>query len=236
MGAVSTSIIPAADCDVFQAMMTRRAVRAFLPTPVERSTIEQILARASRAPSGTNTQPWQVWVVAGATQQRLSRRILAAFEADDPTSVEEYPYYPKEWIEPYIGRRRKIGFDLYGLLGIPKGDAAAMKAQFARNYTFFGAPVGLFITIERCMEVGSWYDLGTFLQSILLAARGFGLHSCPQQAFCRFNRIIREELAIPENRIIACGVAIGHEDPDAIENRMRTDRAPVSEFTTFLWD
>lgn len=236
MGAIPSNILPAAACDVFEAMTTRRAVRAFLPTPVERSTIEQILAMASRAPSGTNTQPWRVWVVAGAAKQRLSQRILAAFEADDPDSVEEYPYYPKEWVEPYIGRRRKIGQDLYGILGIVKGDAAAMKRQFARNYVFFGAPVGLFVTIDRRMEVGSWYDLGAFLQSILLAARGFGLHSCPQQAFCRFNRIIRDELAIPQDQVIACGVAIGHEDPAAIENGMRTDRAPVAEFATFIWD
>jgi len=236
MGAVPSTVRPAAACDVFEAMLTRRAVRAFLPTPVEQGTVEQILAMASRAPSGTNTQPWRVWVVAGKRKQKLSDRILAAFDADDPQSVEEYPYYPREWVEPYIGRRRKIGLDLYGLLGITKGDAAAMHRQFARNYVFFGAPVGLFVTIERRMEVGSWYDLGTFLQSILLAARGFSLHSCPQQAFCRFNRIIRDELAIPENQIIACGVAIGHEDPDAVENRMRTERAAVSEFTTFLWD
>jgi nitroreductase len=223
-------------CHVFEALETRRAVRAFLPDAVERATVERILALAARAPSGTNLQPWKVWVVAGKRLNKLSSRILAAHEADDPAYQDEYPYYPDQWMEPYVSRRRKLGKDLYALLNIGKGDAQAMKRQFGRNYTFFGAPVGLFVTIERSMNVGSWLDLGTFLQSILIAARGFGLHTCPQQAFAKYHRLIRDELNIPESEIVTCGIALGFEDPDAPENKLVTEREPVSTFTTFAWE
>ena len=236
MSDLAKDILPQAQCDVFEAITSRRSVRGFLPTPVARSTIERILGLASRAPSGTNIQPWKVWVVAGDVKKRLSDKILAAHEAEDPTYVEEYEYYPSQWSEPYLSGRRKVGKDLYGLLGIAKGDLPAMKRQLGRNYQFFGAPVGLFITIDRAMSQGSWYDTGTFLMSILLAARGFGLHSCPQQSFTKYNRMIRSELGIPDSEVIACGVAIGHEDLDAPENRQVTEREPVSSFATFLWD
>jgi nitroreductase len=225
-----------AECDVFEAMASRRAVRAFLPTPVPRQTVETILELAARAPSGTNIQPWRVWVLSGAPLAKLTARLQAAHGLGDPANRDEYPYYPATWVEPYLSRRRKIGKDLYALLGIAKGDTAAMQAQFARNYNFFGAPVGLFITIDKAMNVGSWFDMGTFLQSILLAARGFGLHSCPQQSFSQFHRIIHDELAIPDDQIIACGVAIGHEDTSAPESRMATERAPLSEFANFRWE
>lgn len=225
-----------AACDVFDAMRTRRAVRAFLPDPIARDTIEAILKLAARAPSGSNIQPWKVWVVAGKTKQALCDKLLAAHNADAPGHDEEYPYYPKVWNEPYLARRRKLGLDLYGLLGIGKGDKDKAKAQNGRNYLFFGAPVGLFITIDRQFEIGSWFDSGAFLQSILLAARGFGLHSCPQQSFSKFHAIIKAELTIPEDQIIACGVAIGHEDKSAVENTLLSERAPLSEFATFLWE
>ncbi|MCR6631970.1 MAG: nitroreductase [Magnetospirillum sp.] len=225
-----------ARCDVFEALASRRAVRAFLPDPVDRATVERILALAARAPSGTNIQPWKVWVVAGTTKSRLSARILAAHQADDPQYQEEYAYYPDPWTEPYLSRRRKLGRDLYAQLGISKGDAERTKAQFGRNYLFFDAPVGLFVTIERDMNVGSWLDLGTFVQSILLAARGFGLHTCPQQAFAKYNRLVREELSIPESEVVVCGIALGYEDPDAPENKLVTEREPVSAFATFAWE
>lgn len=223
-------------CDAFEALESRRAVRAFLPDPVDRAMVERILALASRAPSGSNIQPWKVWVVAGERLDKLSTRILTAHEADNPAYQDEYAYYPDQWTEPYVSRRRKLGKDLYALLNIGKGDAEAMKRQFGRNYTFFGAPVGLFVTIERSMNVGSWLDLGTFLQSILVAARGFGLHTCPQQAFAKYHRLIRDELDIPDSEIIACGVALGFEDPDAPENTLVTEREPVSAFATFAWE
>ncbi|CAK0763191.1 hypothetical protein CCP2SC5_300039 [Azospirillaceae bacterium] len=135
-----------------------------------------------------------------------------------------------------IDFQHAFGGDLYALLEIKKGDAVRMKHQFGRNYSFFGAPVGAFITIDRAMGVGSWLDLGAFLQSIMIATRGFGLHSCPQQAFSKYHRLIRQELGIPESEIVACGMAIGWEDSEAAENQLRTEREPVSSFATFLWD
>lgn len=225
-----------AQCDVFEAMASRRAVRAFLPTPVERSVVERILELAARAPSGTNIQPWRVWVLSGPPLARLTARLLAAHDAEEPGHTEEYSYYPANWADPYLSRRRKLGKDLYTLLGIGKGDAARMKQQFGRNYLFFGAPVGLFITIDKAMNVGSWFDLGTFLQSILLAARGFGLHSCPQQSFSKYHSILHQELNIPDDQVIACGVALGYEDPSAPENRLATEREPLSKFAEFRWE
>lgn len=224
-----------AQCDVFEAMASRRAVRAFLPTPVERPVVERILQLAARAPSGTNIQPWRVWALSGEPLKTLCARIMTAHETAEPGHADEYAYYPDDWRDPYLSRRRKLGRDLYGLLNIGKGDEARMKHQFGRNYVFFDAPVGLFITIDRTMNTGGWFDLGTFLQSILLAARGFGLHSCPQQSFSKYHRIIKPALGIPDDQIVACGVALGYEDPAAPENRLRTEREPLESFATFLW-
>ena len=221
---------------VDEAIVTRRSLRAFLPTPVPRSTIEEILTVASRAPSGTNTQPWKVYVLTGAAKTELSRKILAAY--DDPAEranhSEEYAYYPTEWVSPFIDRRRKVGWDLYGLLGIAKTDKARMHAQHGRNYEFFGAPVGLMFTIDRVMRQGSWLDYGMFLQSIMIAARGRGLDTCPQAAFMQFHRIISAHVGAPDNEQVVCGMSLGHADPNAIENSLVTDREPVSGFARFL--
>ena len=221
---------------VDQAITTRRSIRAYLPTPVPRQTIEEILAVASRAPSGTNTQPWKVYVLTGAARERLSARICAAH--DDPAQrsqhAEEYAYYPTEWRSPYVDRRRKVGWDLYSLLGIAKTDKARMHSQHARNYTFFDAPVGLIFTIDRVMQQGSWLDYGMFLQSIMVAARGRGLDTCPQAAFTQFHRLISEELQLPSEEMVVCGMALGHADPKAIENTLVTEREPVAGFARFL--
>ena len=221
---------------VDQAITSRRSIRAYLPTPVPRQTIEEILAVAARAPSGTNTQPWKVHVLTGAARQRLSDRICAAH--DDPAQrsqhTEEYAYYPTEWRSPYVDRRRKVGWDLYSLLGITKTDKARMHAQHARNYAFFDAPVGLIFTIDRVMQQGSWLDYGMFLQSIMVAARGRGLDTCPQAAFTQFHRIISEELQLPPEEMVVCGMALGHADPKAIENTLVTEREPVAGFARFL--
>ena len=170
--------LPPALCDVFQALSSRRSVRAFRPDkPVERQVVEQILALAARAPSGTNTQPWKVRVVSGAARDKLSARLLQAYDTDEADCEEEYRYYPEQWVEPYLSRRIQLGKSLYALAGVAKGDRPAMKRQLGLNYRFFDAPVGLFICIDRRLEVGSWLDLGTFLMGIMLAARGFGLHT-----------------------------------------------------------
>jgi nitroreductase len=218
------------------AITTRRSLRAFLPTPVPRASIEAILSVAARAPSGTNTQPWKVYVLTGEAKTSLSRKIQAAFNdpAEREQHTEEYAYYPTEWKSPFIDRRRKVGWDLYGLLDIAKTDKARMHAQHGRNYDFFDAPVGLMFTIDRVMRQGSWLDYGMFLQSIMVAARGRGLDTCPQAAFMQFHRIISEHIGAPANEQVVCGMSLGWADPNAVENTLVTEREPVSAFARFL--
>lgn len=221
---------------VEEAIASRRSVRAFLPTPVSRQEVEEILRVASRAPSGTNAQPWKVYALSGQRRQELSAAILAVY--NDPQAAaahtEEYDYYPRQWVSPFLERRRKVGWDLYGLLGIKKGDQARMHAQHARNYEFFGAPVGLIFTIERVMGQGSLMDYGMFLQNIMIAARARRLDTCPQAAFLPFHRIIRRLLDIAEREMVVCGMALGYADPRAIENRLLTEREPVAGFAQFI--
>lgn len=220
------------------AIKTRHSLRAFLPTPVPRQTIEEILEVASWAPSGTNTQPWQVHVLTGAALTRISGRIQAAYldPEQNAAHTEEYAYYPLEWRSPYIDRRRKVGWDLYGLLGIAKTDKARMQHQHGRNFIFFDAPVGLFFTIDRVMQQGSWLDYGMFLQNIMIAARARGLHTCPQAAFTQFHRLIAQELQLGDEQMLVCGMSLGHADPAAVENSLVTERAPVAAFARFLED
>ena len=217
------------------AITSRRSLRAFLPTPVPRETIEAILAVAAHAPSGTNTQPWKVHVLTGAAQQALARDIRAAY--DDPvqraTHTEQYAYYPTEWRSPYIDRRRKVGWDLYSLLGIAKTDKQRMHEQHARNYRFFDAPVGLMFTIDRVMQQGSWLDYGMFLQSVMVAARARGLDTCPQAAFTQFHRIIARHLGLGDDQTLVCGMSLGYADMSAIENTLVTEREPVAGFAKF---
>ena len=230
------SFTPETIAAVDAAITSRRSIRAFLDTAVPRETIEQILEVAARAPSGTNTQPWKVTVLTGDAKARLSTAIQAAY--DDPVQraahSEEYAYYPTEWQSPYIDRRRKVGWDLYGLLGIAKTDKARMHAQHGRNYDFFGAPVGLIFTIDRVMQQGSWLDYGMFLQNIMVAARARGLDTCPQAAFTQWHRIIATQLQLPDAEMVVCGMSLGHADPAAVENTLVTDREPVAGFTRFL--
>jgi nitroreductase len=216
-----------------EAIATRRSVRAFLPTPVDRDTVESLLALASRAPSGSNIQPWKVRVVAGEARDRLCRTILDALDHDGPDAHKrDWNYYPVNWREPFLSRRRKIGWDLYGLLGIRKGDFEGTERQRRRNFEFFGAPVGLVFTLDEDLEIGSWLDLGIFIGAFAIAARGRGLDTCPQAAFADFHAVIRRELGIPQNEIVICGMALGHADPGAVENRLVTERAAPSEFAT----
>ena len=218
------------------AITSRRSIRAFLDKPVERADIERILEVAARAPSGTNTQPWRVYVLTGQAREQLSEAILAV-NADPEQArrhTEEYAYYPREWVSPYVDRRRKVGWDLYTLLGLTRDNKAGMAAQHARNYRFFDAPVGLIFTIDRIMEQGSWLDYGMFLQNIMVAARGRGLDTCPQAAFTQYHRVIAQQLGLPENEMVVCGMALGWADPDKVENSLLTEREPVGRFTRFM--
>ncbi|BBU69257.1 nitroreductase [Fluviibacter phosphoraccumulans] len=221
---------------VDQVIRDRRSVRAFLPTPVPRSDIEAILEIAARAPSGTNTQPWQVYVLSGARKQALSDEIVQTFF--DPNALaqhhEEYDYYPATWVEPFLSRRRKIGLDLYGLLGLTRDNLVGMKAQQARNYQFFDAPVGLIFTLDRVMGQGSLLDYGMFMQNIMIAARARGLDTCPQAAFNQFHKIIARQLDLPASQKIICGMALGYADPSKIENTLETVREPLANFAHFL--
>ena len=221
---------------VDRAISSRRSVRAFLDTPVDLAVVREILQVASRAPSGTNTQPWKVYVLTGDAKQRLSDEIVATFL--DPAKAaehhEEYDYYPKEWIEPFISRRRKVGFDLYGLLGLTKDDKDGMKQQHARNFKFFDAPVGLIFTVDRIMGKGSYLDYGMFMENVMISAVGHGLATCAQAAFNQFHKIIERQLSLPANEAVVCGMALGYEDKRAVENTLKTARASVDEFVTFV--
>ena len=218
------------------AITSRRSIRAYLPQAVAREDILQILQVAGRAPSGTNTQPWKVYVLEGERKRELSSAILAIHNDPEQARLhtEEYAYYPREWVSPYIDRRRKVGWDLYALLGLTRDNKAGMAAQHGRNYEFFGAPVGLIFTIDRIMEQGSWLDYGMFLQSVMVAARGRGLDTCPQAAFTQYHRVIGSVLNIPENETVVCGMALGYADTTKIENSLITERMPVEEFVKFV--
>jgi len=218
------------------AITSRRSIRAYLPQPVPRAEIEHILQVAGRAPSGTNTQPWKVYVLEGERKQALSDAILALHNDPEQARLhtEEYAYYPREWVSPFIDRRRKVGWDLYALLGLTRENKAGMAAQHGKNYDFFGAPVGLIFTIDRVMAQGSWLDYGMFLQSVMVAARGRGLDTCPQAAFTQYHRVIAAQLQLPANEMLVCGMALGYADMSKVENSLITERMALDEFVKFI--
>ena len=225
---------------VDQAITSRMSVRAFLPDAVPRETLMQLLDVASRAPSGVNTQPWKVYVLQGATRDALVSKVCAAHDAvrADPSLAahyqEAYAYYPEKWVSPYIERRRENGWGLYGLLGIGKGDKDKMHAQHQRNYRFFDAPVGLMFTMDSVLGRGSLLDYGMFLQNIMVAARGHGLHTCPQAAWNGFAKIILPHIGAGEEEMLVCGMALGYADPAALVNSFHTPRESASQFTQFV--
>ena len=209
-------------------------MRGFLPDPIDPALLRHLIDLAAQAPSGTNMQPWKLRVIGPQTRTRLEEALIASLDSSDLPAAEEYRYYPETFREPYLSRRRKLGWDLYGLLGVVRGDKAGMRRQTEANLRFFDAPVALMLTIDRDLEIGSWIDLGMFLQNLLIAAQGHGLDSCPQAIFARFHPVVRRELAIPEDEIVVCGIAIGKADPNAPANRLVPEREPVESFTTWL--
>ncbi len=225
---------------VDDAITSRSSVRAFTQQPVPRETISHLLEVASRAPSGTNCQPWRVYVLKGESRNALADKVCAAHDAlrADPSLAaqyaEEYDYYPQQWVSPYIDRRRENGWGLYGLLGIGKGDKDKMHTQHQRNYRFFDAPVGLMFTVDRVMGRGSLVDYGAFLQSIMVAARGQGLHTCPQAAWNGFSSIILPHIGAQASEMLVCGMALGYADTSELVNSFHTPRVPVADFTTWL--
>ena len=218
---------------VNEAIASRKTIRAFKSDPVPRETVEEILTLASRAPSGGNLQPWKVYVVTGGARAELIRRVAERRKTKALGEAPEYSIYPPALSEPYKTRRFRIGEAMYGMLGIPREDKMARLAFFSKNWEFFGAPVGLIITIDRQMQQGQWADVGMFLQNIMLLAREYGLHTCPQEAWAVWHRIIREFLTVPENEMVFCGMGIGYADESHPVNGLVSDRAPLGEFASF---
>lgn len=222
--------------DVFEAIDTRFSCRSFSPKPVEAKLVHELIDGAARAASGGNLQPWQVYAVAGQPLAELKRQVALAIAGKDPRedATTEYPVYPKELWGAYKSRREAHGVQLYEALGIPREDKIARLAQYKRNFEFFGAPVGLFIAIDRRMGPGQWADLGSYLHTLMYLARARGLDTCPQQSWARVHGTVRAFLRMPPELMLYCGVALGHNDPTRAVNHIRSPRAPVEEFCTFL--
>lgn len=231
---------PSAVALVDAVITSRMSVRAFTAQTVPRETLLEILQVASRAPSGTNTQPWKVYVLQGSRRDALVEKVCAAHDAlrANPALAEEYreayDYYPEHWVSPYIERRRENGWGLYGLLGIGKADKDKMHAQQQRNFRFFDAPVGLMFTLDKIMGRGSLVDYGMFLQSIMVAARARGLHTCPQAAWNPFARLILPHIGAGPDEMLVCGMSLGFADPEAPVNGFHTPRVPAEAFTHWV--
>jgi nitroreductase len=220
--------------DVRDAIATRYSCRAFLPTPVPLETVREILDRATRAPSGGNLQPWLVHAIAGERLEALKAQLRPRFEKEIPRGEgAEYQVYPPELKEPYYTRRSRVGSQLYDSIAIPREDKAARYRQFARNYLFYDAPVGLFVSMDRTMGAPQWSDVGGFLQNIMLLARANGLHSCAQEAWTSWHKTVSAFLKLPSEHILFCGIALGYADETAPINRWRAEREPVDAFATF---
>ena len=221
--------------NVKEAFTSRRSVRRFLPKTVPVEKINNILECATFAPSGHNIQPWHVYVVQGKKKEAITNSILESIKDGSAKSFkQEFDYYPTEWFEPFISRRRAVGFELYKLLNISKDDYEARDRQMQENFHFFGAPVGMFITMDKRLATGTFMDVGMFIQSILVGARGEGLHSCGQVAFTKFHTILSKELEFDENEMLVCGVSMGYEDEDAPENKLRVEKLKHDQFSTFI--
>lgn len=220
--------------DVEEAIRSRRSIRAFTDQQVPKEKIEKILEISQRAPSGTNTQPWHAYVCTGEVRDALCRDVMELVGRGDARKYEDYDYYPAEWKDIHRDRRRGVGWSLYGLLGIAKGDRERTAAQSKRNFNFFDAPVGLFFTVDSYLKRGSWFDAGLYMQTVMLAARGEGLHTCPQAAWISFQEPIFRHLNIPDDQVLVSGLALGYEDTSAIENTLVSDREDVANVTHYI--
>lgn len=233
---IFTSSMEAKSTIVDTNIKSRHAVRAFLPKEVPHQLIREILDVAKHTPSGINTQPWHVYVLTGPAKEALSEELLRTFTDPEAAALheEEYSYYPQTWETPYRERRDKVAANLYGLLNVAREDKEGRLAQHARNFQFFGAPVGLFFTIDRVMEQGSLLDYGMFLQNVMLAAKARELDTCCQVAFNKFHKTISKHLKLSEREQLVCGMSLGYADNSKIVNTLVTDREPVENFTRFI--
>jgi len=219
--------------NVLDAIANRKSIRAFRPDPVPKDTVEKILEIAQRAPSGTNTQPWHVYACTGAVKQAITDDVLALVRSGAGEKYEDYDYYPADWQPVHRDRRRGVGWSLYSLVGIPKGDRVASAKQAARNFLFFDAPVGLFVTTDSYLSRGSWADAGMYLQTIMLAAKGFGLDTCPQAAWIPYQKPVFKHLGIPDDQALVSGMALGFADHSKIENTLVSERETLANVVRF---
>lgn len=218
--------------DLDTALNTRKSVRAFKADPVPRALVEELLERAARSPSGTNVQPWNVYVAMGPARDRLCRELLAYREEHPEDGGKEWPSQGKR-LEPYLSRMRKLGKDMYTLLEIPKGDKQANWNQWGRNYLFFDAPVGLIFTIDKDLDVTNWLDIGMFMQTLMLSATARGLDTCAQGAWNQYWKVTKRVLDIPDSEYVVCGMSLGYADESAPVNTLVADREPLSTFAHF---
>ncbi|MDO4223483.1 MAG: nitroreductase [Acinetobacter sp.] len=236
----TNTINPAHIAAVDEAITSRHSVRAFLDTPVEMNTIKDILRVASRAPSGTNTQPWKVYVVTGAKRDELIAKVFATKEEMKTNAElaerckETFPYYPATWISPFIDRRRANGWGLYGLLNIQKGEKEKMAAQQDRNFKLFDAPVGLFFTVNKAMGIGAKMDIAMMMQNVMIAAKARGLDTCPQAAWNHYHPVVLDVVGANDDEELVCAIALGYADHNDIVNTFITPREPVEEFAVFV--
>ena len=220
--------------DVCDAVASRYSCRAFLPTPVPLGIVRDIVERAARAPSGGNLQPWLVHAIAGERLGALKDQLRPRFAAELPRGEgAEYEVYPRDLKEPYYTRRSRVGSQLYHSIGIPREDRAGRYRQFARNYLFYDAPVGIFVSMDRIMGPPQWSDVGGFIQNIMLLARAHGLHTCPQEAWTSWHKTVSAFLHLPPEHILFCGIALGFADESAPINAWRAEREPLDTFAVF---
>jgi nitroreductase len=219
--------------NVAEALVARKSVRAFTDDMVSKEKITELLTLAGCAPSGVNTQPWRVAVITGEVKQRLQEKMVAAAEAGEKSSIA-YQYYPVTWREPYKSRRKACGLLMYSTLQITREDTERQQQQWFANYRAFDAPVMLLFFIDKDLAEGSYIDYGMFLQSLMLAAVGQGLATCPQAALAEYPHIVKEVLGYDDSTTLLCGIALGYEDETALVNSYRTSREDVSTFTQFF--
>lgn len=216
--------------DVLEAVARRRSVRAFLPDPVPGETVRALIADAARAPSGGNLQPWRIHAVAGADLAAF-RALIRGKIADAPRGEPpEYAVYPADLWDPYRSRRHAVGEAMYATLGIERENRLGRLAWFARNFDAFGAPVLLFVTVDRRMGPPQWSDLGMYLQTLMLLAVERGLDTCAQEAWSVWARTVGEFLNLDADHMLFCGVALGRRDPDAPVNAFPVAREPFEAF------
>ncbi len=220
--------------NVIDAIQNRRSIRAFKPDPVAKETIAKLLEISQRSPSGTNTQPWHVYVCTGAVKQAITDDVLQLVRSGGGKKYEDYDYYPPKWTDLHRDRRRAVGWSLYNLVGVPKGDREGSARQAARNFLFFDAPVGVFVTTDAYLGKGSWADAGMYLQTIMLAAKGLGLDTCPQAAWIPYQEPVFKHLGIPADQELVSGMSLGYADPNAIENTLVSEREDVANVVRYV--